>query len=125
MITKKQLQDYIERNSNIDFNYNSKRYGIERREQEGTIPRIYFWEWYNESTFDNSFSDFTDFETNAMIDGKPVVAILEDIEDIDVFQKIKSPENHKKMFQNPTSKYLYSQILVLLYNYLLTQKAVF
>ena len=85
MVTKKQLQNYIERNSNIDFNYNSKRYGIERREQAGTIPRIYFWEWYNESTFDNSFSDFTDFETNAMIDGKPVVAILEDIDDIDVF----------------------------------------
>ena len=85
MVTKKQLQNYIERNSNIDFNYNSKRYGIERREQAGAIPRIYFWEWYNESTFDNSFSDFTDFETNAMIDGKPVAAILEDIDDIDVF----------------------------------------
>lgn len=84
-MTKKQLRNYIEQNSNIDFNYNSKRYGIERRELVGTAPRIYFWEWYNESTFDDSFSDFADFEANAMIDGKSVVAILEDIDDADVF----------------------------------------
>lgn len=84
-MTKKQLQNYIEQNSNIDFNYNSKRYGIEHRELAGTAPRIYFWEWYNESTFDDSFSDFADFEANAMIDGKSVVAILEDTDDADVF----------------------------------------
>ena len=84
-MTKKQWQNYIEQNSNIDFNYNSKRYGIEQREQAGSTPRIYFWEWYNESTFDDSFSDFSDFEENAKIEGKSVVEILEDIDDADVF----------------------------------------
>lgn len=46
---------------------------------------IYFWEWYNESTFDNHFSSFEDFESNAKIDGLPVVEILKDIDDADVF----------------------------------------
>ncbi len=84
-MTKKQLQNYIAQNSNIDFNYNSKRYGIERREKENGSSRIFFWEWYNESTFDDSFYDFTDFAANAMIDGKSVVEILENIDDADVF----------------------------------------
>lgn len=41
--------------------------------------------WYNESTFDNHFSSFEDFESNAKIKGLPVVEILKDIDDADVF----------------------------------------
>ena len=39
--------------------------------------------WYNESTFDDSFSDFAGFEANPKIVGKSVVEILEDIDDIE------------------------------------------
>ncbi|WP_276781257.1 hypothetical protein [Treponema succinifaciens] len=46
---------------------------------------IYFWEWYNESTFDNHFSSFEDFESNAKIKGLPVVEILKNIDDADAF----------------------------------------
>ena len=84
-MTRTQLKKYIERNSNIDFNYNSKRYGIERRDDGNGGCLIYFWEWYNESTFDNHFSSYEDFEANAKIDGLPVVEILKDIDDADVF----------------------------------------
>lgn len=84
-MTKKQLEKYIMQNSNIDFNYGGKRYGIERMPDDNNIYRIFFWEWYNEATSDNSYADFTDFETNAKIDDKSVVEILNDIDDADVF----------------------------------------
>lgn len=84
-MTKTQLEHYIMRNSNIDFNYNGKKYGIERMLDENSNHRIFFWEWYNDSTFDNSFFNFSDFENNAKIDGKSVVEILENIDDADVF----------------------------------------
>ena len=84
-MTRTQLKEYVMRNSNIDFNFNGKRYGIERIEKDTEVPKIFFWEWYNESTFDDSFSDFADFEANAKIDGKSVVEILADIDDADVF----------------------------------------
>ena len=84
-MTRTQLKKYIERNSNIDFNYNSKRYGIERRDDGNGGCLIYFWEWHNESTVDNHFSSYEDFEANAKIDGLPVVEILKDIDDADVF----------------------------------------
>lgn len=53
-MTKKQLKEYVMQNSNIDFDYNGKRYGIERIEKDNEPTRIYFWEWYNEATFENS-----------------------------------------------------------------------
>ena len=84
-MTRKQLEEYIMRNSNIDFNYNGKRYGIERMPDDNDIYRIFFWEWYNDATADNSYTDFPDFETNAKIDNKSVVKILSDIDDADVF----------------------------------------
>ena len=84
-MTEKQLENYIMQNSNIDFNYNAKRYGIERIKDDDNIYRIYFWEWYNENTLDNSYSDFEDFKNNAKIDGKSVVEILYDIDDADIF----------------------------------------
>ena len=43
-MTRTQLKNYIERNGNIDFNYNSKRYGIERRDDGNGGCLIYFWE---------------------------------------------------------------------------------
>lgn len=84
-MTKKQLKEYVMQNSNIDFDYNGKRYGIERIKDDDGVHRIYFWEWYNESTFDNSYPDFETFETDAKIDGKSVVEILYGIDDADVF----------------------------------------
>lgn len=84
-MNKLQLKVYIEQNSNIDFNYAGKRYGIERIEKDNKLARIFFWEWNNENTFENSFQDFADFELNAKIDGKNVVDILEKIDDADVF----------------------------------------
>lgn len=84
-MTRTQLKEYVMRNSNIDFDFCGKRYGIERMEKEDGIPKIYFWEWYNESTFDNHFLSFKDFVQNAKIDGKSVVEILKDIDDTDVF----------------------------------------
>lgn len=83
-MTRTQLKNYIERNSNIDFNYNSKRYGIENMEEDG-VSKINFWEWNNTNNFYYKFSDFLDFEANAKIDGLPVVEILKDIDDADVF----------------------------------------
>ena len=84
-MTKKQLENYIMRNSTIDFNYNGKRYGIERIKDDDDAYRIYFWEWYNEETLDNSYNDYEDFKNNAKIDGKSVVEILYDIDDADIF----------------------------------------
>lgn len=84
-MTKKQLFNYLKTGDEIEFNYNSKRYGIERRDDDNGGCLIYFWEWYNESTFDNHFSSYKDFEANAKIDGLPVVEILKDIDDADVF----------------------------------------
>ena len=82
---KEELQEYIMRNSNIDFNYNGKRYGIERMPDNNGNYRIFFWEWYNESTADNSYADFSEFEMNAQIDGQSVIDILAKIDDADVF----------------------------------------
>lgn len=82
-MTKKQIKNYIMRNSNIDFNYNGKRFGIERTSNKGS--RIYFWEWYNETTLDNYYTTYDEFEKNAKIDGIPVVEILSNIDDADVF----------------------------------------
>ena len=84
-MTKKQLYNYLKTGDEIEFNYNGKRYTIDPRAGKKDSSRIFFWEWYNESTFDDSFSDFTDFEANAKIGGKSVVEILEDIDDADVF----------------------------------------
>lgn len=84
-MTKKQLKKYVMQNSNIDFDYNGKRYGIERIEKDNEPTRIYFWEWYNEATFGNSYPDFESFEANVKIDGKSVVEILYGIDDADVF----------------------------------------
>lgn len=84
-MTKTQIKHYIERNSNIDFNYNSKRYGIENmREDDGTM-KINFWQWNNSDNFYFEFTDFSDFEKNAKIDGISVVEILKEIDDADVF----------------------------------------
>ena len=82
---KKQIENYIMRNSNIDFNYNGKRYGIERMKDDDSMSKIYFWEWHNEATFDTAYSNFSDFENNAKIDGVSVVEILRNIDDVDVF----------------------------------------
>lgn len=84
-MTKTQLQSYIQQNSNIDFEYNNKKYGIENIEEDNGNTRVHFWEWYNSDTFDTSFSDFTDFEQNAKIDGLSVVEILKNIDDADIF----------------------------------------
>ena len=84
-MTKKQLFNYLKTGDEIEFNYNSKRYGIERRDDGNGGCLIYFWEWHNESTFDNHFSSYEDFEANAKIDGLLVVEILKDIDDADVF----------------------------------------
>ena len=84
-MTKKQLENFVMRNSNIDFNYNGKRYGIERMAKTGEEARIFFWESNNKETLGNSYSDFKDFAQNAKIDGKSVVEILYDIDDADVF----------------------------------------
>ena len=84
-MTKNQLQLYIAQNSNIDFDFNGKRYGIENVEDENGNAKIHFWEWNNAETFDNSFSDFSDFEQNAKIGVKKVADILLDIDDADIF----------------------------------------
>ena len=84
-MTKTQLKEYIMRNSNIDFNYNGKRYGIERIEKKSDVPKVYFWEWYNKATLDNHYLTYEDFEANAKIEGLSVVDILQDIDDADVF----------------------------------------
>ncbi len=84
-MTKTQLEQYIMRNSNIDFNYDGKRYGIERIKEDNDVPKIYFWEWNNESTLDNHYFTFAEFEQNAKIGEKSVVEILQDIDDADVF----------------------------------------
>lgn len=84
-MTRTQLKEYVMRNSNIDFNFNGKRYGIERIVKDNDVPKIFFWEWNNDSTLDNYYLTYDAFEANAMIDGKSVVAILEDIDDADVF----------------------------------------
>lgn len=84
-MTKTQLQKYIERNSNVDFNYNSKRYGIENIAEDDGSMKINFWEWNNTESFYFKFSDFADFEEHAQIDGVSVVNILKDIDDADVF----------------------------------------
>ena len=84
-MTKKQLKSYIMQNSNIDFNYNGKRYGIERIANNDGIYRIFFWEWNNAATSDNSYADFIDFEANAKIEDMSVVEILNNIDDADVF----------------------------------------
>lgn len=84
-MTKTQLQKYIERNSNIDFNYNSKRYGIENMPEADGTNKINFWEWNNTDNFYFKFSDFADFEKNAKIDGLSVIEILKNIDDADVF----------------------------------------
>lgn len=84
-MTKTQLQHYIERNSNIDFNYHSKRYGIENMPESDGSTKINFWEWNNTENFYFKYSDFADFETNAKIDDLSVVEILKDIDDADVF----------------------------------------
>lgn len=84
-MTKKQLQHYIAQNSNIDFDFDGKRYGIERVVSKNGSSCIHFWEWNNADTFDNSFSDFDDFANNAKINGVTVVDILNDIDDADIF----------------------------------------
>lgn len=84
-MTKMQLKNYIERNSNIDFDFNGKRYGIERIKDEIENYQIHFWEWNNTDNFYFKFSTFQDFEDNAKIDGLSVVEILKDIDDADVF----------------------------------------
>ena len=52
---------------------------------DNDIYRIFFWEWYNDATADNSYIDFPDFEANAKIENKSVVEILSDIDDADIF----------------------------------------
>ncbi|WP_288517476.1 hypothetical protein [uncultured Treponema sp.] len=84
-MTKTQLQKYIERNSNIDFNFNSKRYGIVNAPNKNKELEINFWEWNNTDNFYFKFSDFSDFEANAKINGLSVVEILKNIDDADVF----------------------------------------
>lgn len=84
-MTKKQLFNYIEIGDEIEFNHNGKRYTIEKREDDDGSAKIYFWEWYNEATFDNHFVSYEDFEQNAKINGVSVVEILKDIDDADVF----------------------------------------
>ncbi len=84
-MTKTQLKNYIERNSNIDFHFNGKRYGIERVKDKIENYQIHFWEWNNTDNFYFKFSTFQDFENNAKIDGISVVEILKDIDDADVF----------------------------------------
>lgn len=84
-MTKTQLKNYIERNSNIDFDFNGKRYGIERIKDENENYQIHFWEWNNTDNFYLKFSTYEDFEKNAKIAGLPVVEILKDIDDVDVF----------------------------------------
>lgn len=86
-MTKTQLQKYIECNSNIDFDYNSKRYGIENMSEDDGTSKINFWEWNNTDKFYFKFLDFNDFEKNAKIEGLSVVEILKDIDDADVFQE--------------------------------------
>lgn len=84
-MTRTQLKNYIERNSNIDFNYNSKRYGIENMTEDDNSSKINFWEWNNTKNFYFKYSDFLDFEKNAKIEGISVVEILKTIDDADVF----------------------------------------
>lgn len=84
-MTKTQLQNYIERNSNIDFNYNSKRYGIENITESDGSTKIHFWEWNNTDNFYFKFLDFVEFENNARINDISVVEILKDIDDADIF----------------------------------------
>lgn len=84
-MTKTQLKNYIERNSNIDFDFNGKRYGIERIKDENKNYQIHFWEWNNTDNFYLKFSTYEDFEKNAKIGELSVVEILKDIDDADVF----------------------------------------
>lgn len=84
-MTKTQLEKFIMMNCNIDFNYNGKRYGIERMTDDTNVYRIFFWEWNNDTTSDNSYVDYIDFELNAKIDGKPLIDILQDIDDVEIF----------------------------------------
>lgn len=84
-MTKDELKKTIEQNSNIDFIYKTKKYGIERSSQPDDIFRIHFWEWNNTDTFYFTFNDFLEFENQAKIDNQSVVSILETIDDIEIF----------------------------------------
>lgn len=84
-MTKTQLKEYVMRNSNVDFNFNNKRYGIERMRDDDGIYQIYFWEWNNEETLDNHYSSYEEFEEKAKIEDLLVVEILKDIDDADIF----------------------------------------
>lgn len=81
-MTRKQLYNYLDRGSEIEFWYNGKKYSITFFSDGKNDHVISFCEYYKTPA---DFYTIDEFMKGASINGKSVVDVLYDIDDADVW----------------------------------------
>lgn len=81
-MTKKQLVNYLRIGDELEFEYEGKKYAICPYGMQGEPDTISFYEFYKEG---NNYPSANDFLEKANINGKKLVDILYDIDDVEVY----------------------------------------